>query len=671
MNRVKTIGQRSKTKIDAHKAEDKRFLHRIDKRAVTMQAAGGEESTGTLGATMVPTEEQLAKINEFTRVDATVDNVVAFGTDACNDIYDRDDERFRTDCVKDFAELPQPFSPIGKSYMLDHEYKMENARGRIFDASSAKKSGTTWLNCDVYVPKTPQYSNFIESIDFGIANFVSVGVVIDKSECSICKAPVYTVFRWSYCANGHEKGLFYVPGKEEDDGWGFFEPVDPSTKGAVKAMVDLFDPIDMYELSQVFLGAQYMAELAKEPGFKGILKAATAGSTVSLGSKLPKGLTLPHEPPEVIEARRQFRLHPTKDHNYVWIDASGIRWEYDTDLGETLSLGLAADADFRNRMEAVRDKMAEARVLQSENESDDEDEQPVQLAQAVDATLDELEEALDDGEYDQASDLLTSAETTVDELIELLGGTDADDKRAKGTDADGDDDTQNENEGGHTHEHTHDNNTTHSHAHTHNPASGYDSNDATHDHSHDSSEEGDKGAGSANGSTSTRNESQATPEPLAVLKAARTAKLPMSVLESWDDGTLEGLLRACSEEFVRLGAIADQFEAAKPKFAIADKAVTDAKAQAVHWFTVAHRDPKNPDKGVNVSIAQKMIDRCGDDLGIIMELSEEWKKEAQAKFPNARRSTAPADPNEALPPTELPDQLTQDKPDPVVRRLHG
>lgn len=58
--------------------------------------------------------------------------------------------------------------------------------------------------------------------------------------------------------------------------------------------------------------------------------------------------------------------------------------------------------------------------------SSDYDEDPVALAQALDATIDEAQGALAEGNPAQAADLLTAAEATSDALLEVLGGVDAD-----------------------------------------------------------------------------------------------------------------------------------------------------------------------------------------------------------------------------------------------------
>lgn len=58
---------------------------------------------------------------------------------------------------------------------------------------------------------------------------------------------------------------------------------------------------------------------------------------------------------------------------------------------------------------------------------DDEDEDPVDLAQAIDATLDAVQDAIDANEPGQVQALLVAAEVTVDALLALLGDADADD----------------------------------------------------------------------------------------------------------------------------------------------------------------------------------------------------------------------------------------------------
>lgn len=333
------LGQRPKhpdgKKLSEALVEDKDAIKArkglIDKTATLIKAPDDEsDAFADLGGTMRPSDEQLSVINGFTRKKVTADEVVAFTTLSCNDIVDRDDDQFSTQCVSDFASLEQPFSPVGKSFMLDHTYKTENAVGRIFGVDTKKVSGALFLTNDVYMPKTEQFAPLIEKIDFGINWAVSVGVMLGKDECSLswCKAP-FSSWGW-WCQNGHDKGLHYVEDGEEDK-WGFPEPVPEDTKGAQKCIRMFSDPKDMYELSQVFLGAQYFAALEKEPSFAAVMKSATAGGvpTIGLSAEEAKSLPLRHEPKKVSEARKLYGVEEAEDGSLVWKDSEGLRWTFD------------------------------------------------------------------------------------------------------------------------------------------------------------------------------------------------------------------------------------------------------------------------------------------------------------------------------------------------------
>lgn len=318
----------------------------IDKTATLVKAPDEEsDAFADLGGTMRPTDEQLEAINGFTRKTVTADEVVAFTTLSCNDIVDRDDDQFTTECVKDFAALEQPFSPVGKSFMLDHAYSTANAVGRIFDVDTKDVSGAKFLTNGVYMPKTPQFQPLIEKIDFGINWAVSVGVMLGKDECSLswCKAP-FSSWGW-WCQNGHDKGLCYVEDGEED-AWGYPAPVDPKTKGAEKCVRLFSEPRDMYELSQVFLGAQYFAALEKQPSFSSVIKAAAKKELpiIGLSAEEAKELPIRHEPRKVSEARRTFGVTEEEDGSITWTDSEGLRWTFDpaTPSEGVMSLGKAA-----------------------------------------------------------------------------------------------------------------------------------------------------------------------------------------------------------------------------------------------------------------------------------------------------------------------------------------
>jgi hypothetical protein len=109
---------------------------------------------------------------------------------------------------------------------------------------------------------------------------------------------------------------------------------------------------------------------------------------------------------------------------------------------------------------------------------------------------------------------------------------------------------------------------------------------------------------------------------------------------------------------------------------VGEKAIKDAEADAVHWYAVSRRDPKAPDKGVNVALAQKLIERCDGDIELIKELGAEWQADARKLFGITKsvRSSVESDHNEANDPTKIPEQMSEGSnkaSDAVVQRLHG
>ena len=395
-----TIGGRKhpeRTKLSAAIDEDKDRLKSrkglIDKRATLVKTtADGDDLVSETGATMRPSDDQLERINKFTRKAVTADEVVAFKTLSCNDIPDRDDDRFTTNCVKGFAELEQPFSPTGKSYMLDHEYKVANAVGRIFGTDTQKVEGALFLTNEVYMPNTAQFQPLIEKIDFGINWAVSVGVMLGKDECSLsfCKAP-FSSWGW-WCQNGHDKGLYYTEDAEED-AWGWPTPCDPDTNGAEKCLRNFDDPKDMYELSQVFLGAQYFAALEKTPEFASIVKSAATGKGVpiiGLSEKEADQLPLHKEPRRVTEARLQFGVEEMEDGTIRWVDDQRLVWLFDPTTDEIASLGRQADPDTQE------DEDAEGNLGSTEG---DEVSLQLQSGNEGDGTLDgQVHRSSDDGQ---------------------------------------------------------------------------------------------------------------------------------------------------------------------------------------------------------------------------------------------------------------------------------
>lgn len=348
MKRVKELQERGISLKEALEDDADRLKNQkgIQKRATLVKAG---DTAGELdeGSPMRPDDEQLAKINQFTRRAVTADEVVAFKTYSCNDMPDRDDDQFVAECVKGFAALEGPFSPIGKSYMVGHDYS-KLAVGRIFDADVETVKGVTFLTNQVYIPNTESNKSFIEGIDFGVNWAVSVGVMLGQDSCTVCAAP-FSSWGW-FCQNGHDKGASYDPNSEETDSWGYPQAVDPNSKGAVKCIRQFKQAKDFYELSQVFLGAQYDAEIGK-----GFAKAASALKVPLLGLSTEEAKTIDvvHEPDAVMKARELYNVKTTDDGVLRWKDADSLVWTFDPNSANDgiMSLGKSSEEDESNQEE--------------------------------------------------------------------------------------------------------------------------------------------------------------------------------------------------------------------------------------------------------------------------------------------------------------------------------
>lgn len=617
----------------------------IDKRVTTFKGdtAAAKDGEGTAGtgaidlAPMAPNDEQLEKINKFTRSNKTADDLVVFPTLSCNDLYDRDDERFVTDTVKGFAKLEEPYGPVGKSYMVGHDYSKLPV-GRIFDvgtktvdlgtlsskgvdgATIDSTSKSTFLTNWVYVPKTSANQQFIENLDFGVNWAVSVGVMLEEAKCSLswCNAPMRSFGRWAWCQEGHDKGYFYTEDAEEDS-WGYAIPCDPTDKGAEKCRTDLYGAKDFYELSQVFLGAQFFAALDGAAGksAKGILKAASARAIPIVGLSAKEAemfeKVMPHLPERAVKGMRDHGARPDEEGTLKWTDEQNLVWTFtpgeDT---EVLCLGKATDDD-------------------EDGEEDDEDgksaeEQPEQDAHGEgsgEQSQDGADASADDGEGDGAEDG-GSGTGEVQEGVGEDGGVA--DKAA-----------------GHTHSHTHsDIGTTHSHQHTHSGDNAYQhtsSDNVTHAHSHSSGKE-------------------ASVSKAAIIESLKGLGVPESVLqavESAKGSSLDTALRPLAEK----ATLGDQF-------------IQTKRADAIAWYVKANQT--EPNVAVSTDTFQRLLDAAGDNVELIDALTEQQKNLAQAKFPKtARRSSFPADANKATPPTPpaLPDEASSDGGSRTVKRLHG
>ncbi len=149
---------------------------------------------------------------------------------------------------------------------------------------------------------------------------------------------------WGFCYEGHDKSAHYTKDAEVDS-WGYPVPCEEGTKGAEKCMGKFSGARDFYELSQVFLGAQYFAALAdKNPNMAGVIKAAGV-KPIGLSPGEAKNLPIPHEPEEVLKARKSYEITRDDESNITWQDESGLVWIFSPDDGEVLCLGKKNEED--------------------------------------------------------------------------------------------------------------------------------------------------------------------------------------------------------------------------------------------------------------------------------------------------------------------------------------
>lgn len=135
------------------------------------------------------TNDQLEKINKFTRREFTADEVYVFTVILCDNDIDRDGERFSDKALEDLSRLF-----IGKTGIFDHEAKSSNQTARIFDteivADSSRKTKTgedyKYLKGFAYMLKTEDNRSLIAEIDGGIKKEVSISCSTAKKICSVC-----------------------------------------------------------------------------------------------------------------------------------------------------------------------------------------------------------------------------------------------------------------------------------------------------------------------------------------------------------------------------------------------------------------------------------------------------------------------------------------------------
>jgi len=195
--------------------------------------------------TGVPTAEELAEINKFTRRELAAEEVYTFSVVLCDNEIDRDCEQFVPEALKKLAEL---FA--GKSGGYNHSGNAHEQVMRIYDAAAqahdVKQNSVgepyVRLQAKAYLLRGKENEKLINAIDAGIRKEVSVSCAVRGVTCSICGKPPSV-----------DGGCTHMRGKEYD--------------GKLCYRI-LSDPSDAYEFSFVMVPAQPAAGVtkSKSPG---------------------------------------------------------------------------------------------------------------------------------------------------------------------------------------------------------------------------------------------------------------------------------------------------------------------------------------------------------------------------------------------------------------------
>ena len=190
----------------------------------------------TMGAALgTAAEADLEAINRLTKTRLTAEEVYTFAIRLCDNLVDRDFERFTTAALERLGELF-----VGKSGIFDHNWSAAGQSARIYrtevvrepGVKTAAGDGYCWLKAWAYMLRTEKNADLIAEIEGGIKKEVSVGCSVGRRTCSICG----------------KENCTHVPGKEY---------------GGKHCYRTLQDPVDAYEWSFVAVPAQRRAGVVK------------------------------------------------------------------------------------------------------------------------------------------------------------------------------------------------------------------------------------------------------------------------------------------------------------------------------------------------------------------------------------------------------------------------
>lgn len=229
----------------------------------------------------VATNEDLAKIQQFSRRELLPEEIYVFNVDLCNNDIDRDFEKFSVETLEQMAKLF-----VGKTGIFDHSMKSSDQTARIFDAFVEKINGKKTadgedfysLRAKAYMLNNEQNRSLIDSIEAGIKKEVSVSCSVDKAYCSICS----TDRKRAACE--HRKGRMY---------------------GDRLCFNILTDATDAYEFSFVAVPAQREAGVTKSFSVKEEAEMQDIVKMISQGDELTLSKSQTNELYSYIEGLKQ------------------------------------------------------------------------------------------------------------------------------------------------------------------------------------------------------------------------------------------------------------------------------------------------------------------------------------------------------------------------------
>lgn len=137
--------------------------------------------------------EELAKVNAFSRRELGEEDVYLFTVRLCDNEVDRDGERFSTQTLEELAPMF-----VGKSGIFDHEWSAKGQVARLYRCEVVREEGVLtqagdgycWLKGYAYILRGPGSEELIAQIEGGIKKEVSVGCSVCRKVCSVCGADV-------------------------------------------------------------------------------------------------------------------------------------------------------------------------------------------------------------------------------------------------------------------------------------------------------------------------------------------------------------------------------------------------------------------------------------------------------------------------------------------------